>query len=269
MRAAVWLALRLGRVGMRPLLWPACLYFLFSSRQTRATSAEYLTRVRGKPAGLIHVFRHYLTFATCVLDRIYLLNNQADRYRIAIHGEDIVDAHARAHRGCLLFGAHLGSFEVLRAVGQSQPDLKVSMVMYGDNAHKINAALGTINPTLDLDIIALGRPGALVTLQNRLATGYFAGVLADRSPGSEDMRRLPFLGTPAAFPEGPFRMAAMLGHPVVMMFGLFRGGRRYDIHFEELEVTDIDRAMEHYVARLEHHCRAAPYNWFNFYRFWS
>jgi predicted LPLAT superfamily acyltransferase len=24
-----------------------------------------------------------------------------------------------------------------------------------------------------------------------------------------------------------------------------------------------------YVARIEHHCRNAPYNWFNFYDFWK
>ena len=24
-----------------------------------------------------------------------------------------------------------------------------------------------------------------------------------------------------------------------------------------------------YVARLDHYCRSAPYNWFNFYELWS
>jgi predicted LPLAT superfamily acyltransferase len=71
----------------------------------------------------------------------------------------------------------------------------------------------------------------------------------------------------------------MLGKPVVLMLGLYRGGNRYDVYFEEL--TDIrqtdraqrDRALEqavqNYVTRLEHYCRLAPYNWFNFHDVWK
>ncbi len=81
--------------------------------------------------------------------------------------------------------------------------------------------------------------------------------------------RLDFLGQPAPFPEGPFRMAAMLKAPVVTMFGLYRGGRCYDIEFEALDMSDLDAAMAEYVRRLECHCRSVPYNWFNFYRFWA
>jgi hypothetical protein len=85
------------------------------------------------------------------------------------------------------------------------------------------------------------------------------------------------LGLPARFPVGPFRLAALLKRPIVFMTGVYRGGRRYDIHFEVLadpamsggtEQT-IEAAMQQYVARLEYYCRLAPYNWFNFYEFWG
>jgi predicted LPLAT superfamily acyltransferase len=67
--------------------------------------------------------------------------------------------------------------------------------------------------------------------------------------------------------------------PVVLMFGRYRGGRRYDIYFERLidlgtsaprpRAKMVEAAMRRYVERLEHYCRLAPYNWFNFYRFWN
>ena len=31
----------------------------------------------------------------------------------------------------------------------------------------------------------------------------------------------------------------------------------------------LDGMMRRYVARLEHYCREAPFNWFNFYDFWA
>jgi predicted LPLAT superfamily acyltransferase len=65
----------------------------------------------------------------------------------------------------------------------------------------------------------------------------------------------------------------MLGRPVVLMLGLHRGGRRYDIIFETISTTPAERPSEEtirrFVVRLEYHCRGAPYNWFNFYDFWA
>jgi predicted LPLAT superfamily acyltransferase len=73
-------------------------------------------------------------------------------------------------------------------------------------------------------------------------------------------------------------MAAMLRRPVFFMTGLYLGGNRYRIHFEQIaDFTAVERAdreaaieaaITAYVGRLEHYCLAAPYNWFNFFHFW-
>jgi predicted LPLAT superfamily acyltransferase len=74
-------------------------------------------------------------------------------------------------------------------------------------------------------------------------------------------------------------MAALLRRPVVFMVGLYLGGNRYTIHFEPLaDFSDIARgqrdaavqaAITRYAALLDHYCRKAPYNWFNFFDFWQ
>jgi predicted LPLAT superfamily acyltransferase len=92
------------------------------------------------------------------------------------------------------------------------------------------------------------------------------------------MVRVPFLGEEAGFPASPFRIAGMLKRPVVLMVGLYLGGNRYHLHFErligegELALRDpqaVERWVQRYAQRLEHYCRLAPYNWFNFYDFWD
>ena len=89
---------------------------------------------------------------------------------------------------------------------------------------------------------------------------------------------LPFLGEPARFSDGPFRLAAMLRRPVVFITGIYFGGDRYELRFvpltDENEVhadsdTQIRVTLERYVAQLEALCREAPYNWFNFFDFWA
>lgn len=277
-KLGVWIALRLGRPVTRLFLYPICLYFLASSAPATRSSRQYLARVLGRRPRLADIFRHYLTFASCVLDRVFLLNEQSEQFDIHIHGEEALRDIERRGGGCILFGAHFGSFEVARAVGRRRRDLSISLLMYEENARKIRAALAAVNPKLATEVIGLGRLDSLIAVAERLQRGHFVGVLADRNVDGKDLVRYPFLGAPAAFPQGPFRVAMLLQRPVVMMIGVYRGGRTYDVFFETLVEASgsrpqdsavwLDETMRLYVEKLEYHCRDAPFNWFNFYDFW-
>ena len=276
-RLAVWLTRTLGRTTSRILLLPVCLGFAVCRPDARAASKNYLARVLHRPPHALDVLKHFFTFATTVLDRVYLLNNEADRFEITIKGEEIVADILKQGSGCLLLGAHHGSFEVLRMVGRSQPDLRISLAMYEATGRKISAALNAINPNLAPLIIGLGTPGAMIEIKDCLEQGGFVGMLADRTLASDATVNIDFLGQPASFPTGPARLAAMLRPQVVLMVGLFQGRNRYEIHFERLaaasparpEPRDTTQLIAAYATRLEHYCRMAPYNWFNFFDFWA
>jgi predicted LPLAT superfamily acyltransferase len=234
--------------------------------------------VLGRPVRLTDVFRHFHSFASCIHDRVYLLNERFDLFDIEVHGEPEVRSIIDSGRGAILIGAHMGSFEVVRAVGRRQPGLRVAMVMYEANARKINAALAAINPAAVQDIVPLGQLDSMLLVRERLEQGVLLGVLADRSLERDASLELPFLGKPAEFPQGPMRLAAMLKCPVLFMSGLYLGGNRYAIHFEPLaDFSGVDRstrdvaireATRAYAGCLERYCRMQPYNWFNFFDFW-
>lgn len=261
-RLMVWIALRVGRPVAQLLLVPACGYFFMFSPRSRTTSLDYLARVLGRRPTARDRWRHYRCFADCLLDRVLLLNGRVDLFNVTIHGEEAVTSVIEQGGGGFLFGAHLGSFEVVRAVGRHMAGVKISLVMYEDNARKTNAVLNAINPELAVDIIGLGKPGSMLAVKDRLDDGYLVGLLADRSLESERRVQFSFLGARAWFPAGPFRMAAMLRRPVVLMLGLYRGDRCYEIIFELISAQPADEAMEdvmqRYVSRLDHHCRSAP-----------
>jgi predicted LPLAT superfamily acyltransferase len=153
--------------------------------------------------------------------------------------------------------------------------------MYEDNARRTNKILASINPAAKQAVIGLGQVDSMLKVREHLDTGSMIGILADRTilgDARDSMRWVDFLGAPAAFPLGPLHMAAMLKRPVIFMTGLYRGGNRYDIHFETLadfsrvergkRGAEVQAALTRYAALLEKHCRAAPYNWFNFFDFW-
>ena len=277
-KLVVMAALGLGRPVIRFFLPAICFYYLLLWPESRQASRSYLARALTRPARLGDVFRHYRAFASCVLDRVFFLKNRLDLFDIRLFNEELATDLQASGSGCILLGAHIGSFEVLRAMGHSRPGLRVNMVMYEENAQKVSTVLDAINPALADDIISLGRPDALLTVQQCLEDGHFVGVLADRSLTDERLVAQPFLGAPARFPADPFRMIALLQRPVLLMVGLYRGGNRYDIHIEPFALPgdlprrpDPDQLAEivgRYVARLDHYCRIAPYNWFNFYDVW-
>ncbi len=268
LRLMRWIALGLGRRAARLVLHPVSAYFLLAAPQARRASRAFLGRALGRRATWADLYRHFYAFAATVLDRVYLLNGRFDLFEIDVRGEP--DAGA----GLLLMGAHLGSFEALRAAGR-HGGLRVSMVMYEDNARMLNETLAALSPAARQDVIALGRVDSMLRVRDRLAEGGAVGVLGDRGLDDEDAQALPFLGAPARFPLGPFRMAALLRCRVVFMTGLYRGANRYALRFEPIADFSTaaapapEVALAAYVACLERHCREAPYNWFNFYDFWA
>jgi len=279
-RLAVRLALAAGRPVTRfLLLLPICLYFFVFSPADRSASRKFLRRALEREPGTRDVFRHFWTFASTILDRLYLLDGQFLRFDVRTQGEQILTEMLARDEGCLLMGAHLGSFEILRFLGREHEGVRVSLVMYEDNARKLNTVLDAIDATRAMPVIALGKIDSMLKVQESLARGEFTGILADRTIAGEGTMSLPFFGEAAQFPIGPFRLAAMLKCPVVTMFGLYRGGNRYDAHFEllaDLRETErgqraaaMEKVQRHYVERLEHYCRLAPYNWFNFYDYWK
>ncbi|RQO36909.1 acyl-CoA synthetase [Variovorax sp. KBW07] len=286
------MALVCGRHVTRLLLPPISLYFLLFAPAQRRHIKRYLFRAIGPHAGWIDGYRLLHGFSSTVLDRVYFLRGRMDLFKVTVEGNAPIDAEIAQGRGAFLLGAHVGSFEVMGACKEQahQGNLRLAMLMYPDNAQRITAILNAIAlPELRPHVIALGRPHSMLALRDWLDGGGLGGMLADRTlPGSEDQPAhqrgnnivLPFLGQPACFNDGPFRLAALLRRKVFFMAGLYGGGARYDVRFDPLadfgapvsspaeREQRIRTALEAYVARLEALCRAYPYNWFNFHDFW-
>jgi predicted LPLAT superfamily acyltransferase len=278
LRIMTFLSLRLGRRGSRPFLHIIAAYFFTFAPTARRHDRAYLRKVLGREPNAADRYRHLLAFATTIHDRVYLLQERFDLFDITIEGEAVVQQALDAGQGAFLMGSHVGSFEIIRAIGRRQPGLRVAMAMYEDNARRINAMLAAINPNAAAEIIALGHIDAMLKIQDYLDRGTFVGVLGDRTLGNEASVRVNFLGQPARFPVGAMRAAAIMRRPVIFMIGVYRGGNRYHTAFESLaDFSSVDprqreaavqAAIERYAAVLEKHIRGDPYNWFNFFDFW-
>lgn len=278
LRLMTWIARSLGQGAARALLAPICLYFLAFAPRARAASREFLSRALGRRATLGDVYRHFHTFASTLLDRVAVLSGKRDDFDLRLEGAGALETALAARRGCLLLGSHLGSFEVLRVLGETRRGVAVNLVVHEANARHVSRWARALAPELATRIIAPGQPDTLLRVRECLERGEVVAILGDRVLHGERSIACDFLGGRAQFPAGPLLAAALLGAPVVTFFCLYRAPRRYDVHFALLaERLPADRpardaavasALQHYASRLEAHARAAPCNWFNFYDFW-
>ncbi len=277
-RLMAWLSCTLGRGPTRIILRGIAVYFVIFGGRARRSSRHFLKRALGREPNLVDKYKLFFHFSTCLHDRVFFLRNQDWRFDIVRHGLELFEET----QGALLMGAHLGSFEALRAAGRTRARRRVVMAMFEDNARKINRVLHAIAPDAMSDVVGLGRVQSMLELAENLEQGSLVGVLADRTLGDEPVMMVDFLGTPAPFPTGPMRMAAALRQPVIFMAALYRGGNKYEMYFElladfsKLEGVSraersvlVENAVRAYAARLEHYARLSPYDWFNFFDFWA
>ena len=210
---------------------------------------------------------------------MYLLRGEFQRFDVTVHGKEILQRQVESGKGCLLLGSHLGSFEVLRTLGVTQQDLPLKVLMDPAHNENITRFLDALNPEIANTVIVPDQPDTLLRVKESLDTGCLIGTLGDRVSSDGKATQCHFLDAPATFPAGPILLAATGHCPVILFFGLYRGGNRYEIYFEQLteevilnrdrRAEDIQHWMQRYVDRLEHYTRLAPYNWFNFYPFWD
>jgi predicted LPLAT superfamily acyltransferase len=270
-----------GRTLSRLVLLPITGYFMLRRAPERQASRAYLARVLGREPTWLEVARHIHTFAGVTLDRVYFLTGDLERFDMRLIGIEQLHAAMDLGRGVLLIGAHVGSFDALRAASRLRPDVTVRVVLDAQHSPALSTILKQLNPEIAAGIINPRQDGTAVALEigAALNQGALVTMLGDRGRPGNATAVVEFLGSAARFPTAPWQIAAALHVPIVLCVGLYRGGNRYDLHFElltdKLQVErrhreqQLQEVIQNFADRLAALVREAPYNWFNFYDFWN
>jgi lauroyl/myristoyl acyltransferase len=217
--------------------------------------------------------RVFARFAVCFADLLSL--NRGPRSRLWRHvagvdGQEPTREALALGRGCVSITAHLGNWELagrlLAALGRP-----VHVVM----APEVDPAVGAL---LDggghpgVRFVRLTSPVVGVELVAALRRGEVVAFQVDRALGGRSDAVVPFFGAPAAFPLGPFVIAAAAGAPVVPAFCALQPDGTYRLHVEpalsarrgaEVEALHVS------VGILERYVRMHWDQWFNFYDVWE
>ncbi|MBL4714031.1 MAG: lipid A biosynthesis acyltransferase [Alcanivorax sp.] len=278
-------------LGRRLCLWLINLvvfYYWLSNATARRASRDYLRRLShhaphlGLSGGARDSLRHFNEFATAMIDKLGAWQGDIGADRVDMINTEALRRVLASGRGALLVGAHLGNLEVSRAISEVRPEVRLNVLVHTHHAEKFNQLLNEVSGDARLSLIQVSslNPATAIMLQQRIEQGELVVIMGDRVPlsGAARTTRVPFLGAPAPFPQGPFILAALLRCPVLSLFCV-RRGERFELTFNHLtdqvvlprkqRDQELDRQVRRFVGDLERHCLAAPLQWFNFYDFWQ
>ena len=286
------LALGCKTIGPRLTAWwlhPIVAYFLLTGRPARDASRRYFEQLRqASPQqdtprpGWRSAYRHMLAFAQSGFDKLAAWSGRVELADVNFDNAAALDTLLASGRGALVIGSHLGNLEMARALAVRGSQTRVTAIVYTEHARRFNSMLASANRDFSQHLLEVSDfgPETAMMMQERVARGELLVIVGDRTPAHDAGRTTSahFLGTPAPFAQGPYVLAHALECPVYLFFCLKeRGSYRlyFELFAERIELPRRERAQhlaawaQRYATRLEHYCRKAPYQWFNFFDFWA
>jgi predicted LPLAT superfamily acyltransferase len=297
MRLMLGLYRRIGPRALRVLIHPVVAVFFLVSPGARRVSRLFLDRVAaltGRPRRRGEVYYHLYSFACSLVDKMAAWSNdlRLGDLDICTEGVDhLVDSINRGRGACILC-SHLGNMEMLRAlasleVGKVIRNFGITSIVDFSGSANFNRMLEELNPGSMVRLVSASDmgPDTIILLQDRIAAGELVIIAGDRTAKGNRGRtnQVSFLGEPAWFPQGSFVLASLLEAPIYFMFGVRADDRdpdsRYGFHVfpAATDLTGsrrerqrkIQALVEEYVGRLEDLCLKHPFQWYNFFDFWT
>ena len=259
-RARLGLARQLGRLA--PWWMPL----------ERAAIRNTLARVTGATGSRLEALTvaTFADFAMCFSDLVST-NRQPMAHLVSqIDMAEGADLMTRLGHGFISPSAHVGNWELAGRLLAGRTARTTHVVVADEEARELEQwvrrdgdgvrFVTRSRPTVSLELVAALRRGEVVAVQ------------ADRALGTRGDVLIPFFGTPAPFPLGPFLLASAVRVPVVPAFCLLGADYRYTVKvaapFSVPRGGEVEAARA-WVAMLEGVVREHPTQWFNFFDIWN
>lgn len=261
------------------LFWVA-LYFVLAAPTARRASFDLARRLgrRSLLARLAFAFRHFYGFGRSLIDRIAILSGKDDLYTFTSHGHEHIDRALEQGNGVVLLTAHLGNWEVMAQV-LSGMEANVTLVMYDGVQPDLRRTIEDMAQGRAFRVLFTdGSPSSAAAILSALADGDVVGLMGDRVLAGRSAL-VPFLGGRARFPVGSYAVAAAAKAPLMHVFAVREGSRRYAFHGFPADLLefgdrrnkqpDLDRWAAAFAARVEEFVRRYPEQWGNLFSVWE
>jgi lauroyl/myristoyl acyltransferase len=192
-------------------------------------------------------------------------------------GEEHLAEARQGRRGVILLMSHFGRWEIgARLLARHQQG--VTLVMGGQKHGGARAGVDKDLRGAGVGVVTIpegqGQASDILQAVQRLREGGIVSLAADRAFGDARKLRLPFLGHVVEIPAAPFALALISGAPLLSVFSIRLGPRRYRFtsdppiplvakNRDERQAV-MERAAATYLQRLLDRIQAHPEQWHHF-----
>ena len=278
----LWLSWYLYKIfGKKALYWIAFLVTFFTfifAKDIRKYSKKYLAVISpltGVKPSLFNQFRHFLSYAFVLADKIEIFSGKFDRAKIlfASDGEkELFYNDFYKKNGIFCLCSHAGNTEVMRSFfinNEFWPDFSVNVFMSRTQSQIYNNFISKISKKIPLNYFYVEDIGigTSIKLKENLDKGGVAFIAGDRLAENTNAAvfEAELFGHKVELPEGSFKIAELMEVPIYFVIALKTRNDTYTIHLQKHKFTNIKELEKSYVKFLERITLLSPLQFYHFY----
>jgi predicted LPLAT superfamily acyltransferase len=252
-------------------------FFLFSSKSSKETFNLFNKRLGySRKASLFKVYKNYYQFGQSLIDKVVVMSGMPNRFSFDFEGEQYLREMVAGGNGGLLLSAHVGNWEIaghlLKRLGT-----KINIVMFDGEHQQIKEYLSGVTGERNVNVIVIKNDlSHIYQISDALSRKELVCMHADRFVDGNKVKEVPFLGSPAKFPIGPFVLASTFKVPVSFVFAM----KESNLHYHFFATPDRNepflgkealtaKLLQEFTVEMEKKVKTYPEQWYNFYNFWQ
>ena len=179
----------------------------------------------GKARAVWMTYKNHCAFSQVVIDRFAMYAGK--KFRIKVEGYDLFKGLCEDPEGFIQLSSHIGNYEI---AGYSLPteEKRFNALVFGGEKESVMTNRNRLFKGNNIRMISMQPDMShLFEINKVLADGEILSMPADRIFGSQKNFRIPFLGSDANFPQGPFLLAAVRDVPMLFVSVMKTGAKEY------------------------------------------
>ena len=259
-----------------------CFFFLtiFKIRRAIGSNLAVVLGPCGFAARQRRIFRTMHAFAWCLTERYERLATPRS-FEIEVEAMEHWNEVSGGPAGFVMVTAHLGAYEVGSMVPAELEAKRVHVVREPEIDPRaqefIRMSVATVEGANYRMHFQNDDPLQAMLFLEALRRGEVVAIQADRPRTGGKTVETTLFGRPTALPAGPAALARAAGVPMLPVFALREGRRRYRLVFRPPiavprtmdRLADLGVATRRVAAEIEAIVRREPYQWFVFRELWK
>ena len=254
--------------------------FIFA-QDIRKYSKEYFEIIKNytnlKP-NLINQFKHILSYANSLVDKMLVLSGNFNQNQIVYDNESdkkLLFSDIQKGHGVFFICNHIGNIEIMQAFlcnTQTEPDFNINIFMSNKQSQIFNNFLQSVKVDFPVTIFNVEDIGLNtgIELKENLNNGDAVFIAGDRLSQNNDSRVITeeLFSRTIKLPQGTYKLAELMDVPTYFISAI-KIHTQYKIFLKKQENLTEKELAASFAAFLEKGIKINPFQFFHFYKFFE